>query len=142
MSKIAKYTVGLFVITAISYAIISQASLKYSAVLLALSQAVICYFLVLGIERNRPRIVLGLVLSIAAGWAVSFIASLALEAIFFDKFLLSIQEQIAYGNILESLVTWGVLSFAYAGPVQAVGTFILFRALNLHAPTQKPKVAH
>ena len=65
MSKIAKSTIGLFVITVISYAIISQANLKYSAVLLALSQAVICYLLVLGIERSRPRIVLGIVLPIS-----------------------------------------------------------------------------
>lgn len=142
MNKMTRATIGLLVVTAISYAIISQAHLKYSAVLLALSQAAVCYLLVLGIERSCPRVVLGLVTSIAAGWAASFVVSLILEAVFFDKFFLSVQEQISYGNLLESLVAWGVLSFVYAGPVQAVGTFILFRALNLHASTRKSEVAH
>lgn len=137
MNKVARAATGVVIITSISYAIISQANLKYSAVLLTLSQAVACYLLAIAIERRRPRFSLGFAVSIVAGWATSFIVSLLLEAVFFDKFFLSIQEQISYGNLLNNLAAWGVISFTYAGPVQAAGTFILFRLLNLHTPPQK-----
>lgn len=132
MSKVLCVAIWLLVVTTISYGLVSLAYLKFNAALLVIPQAVICYFLVVVIERFRPRFLVGMVVSMVLGWVVSFVISVLLESIFFDKFFLSIRGQYYYGSLAENLVAWFGMSFLYAGPVQAVGTLILFRYMSIH----------
>lgn len=127
MNKLALTAIGFCAITAVSYALISLAHLKYSAALFVFSQAIACCLLVLGVKRFYLGFWVGLAVSAIAGWVASFFLSVLLEAIFFDKFFVSLKEQFLYGSLIESLVVWWVISFSYGGVLQAVGTFILLR---------------
>lgn len=125
--RFAYSVLGLCVLVSVSYFLMSMVHLKYSAILFVLLQAIACYLIVLGIKRSDLGFFSGLAVSVIAGWVVSFFLSVLLEAIFFDKFFVSLKEQLLYGNLIESLVVWWVISFSYGGVLQAVGTFILLR---------------
>lgn len=125
--RFACSVLGLCVVTSVSYVLTSMVHLKYSAILLVLLQAMVCYLIALGIKRADLGFFAGLAVSVISGWVASFFLSVLLESIFFDKFFVSLKEQFLYGNLIESLFVWWVISFSYGGVLQAVGTFILLR---------------